>query len=413
MKNKSGEEEKKTEIKSEVEKDRYVKIQVIYLGLATFFMITAVSLISSNKPEFVQLKFTKGIATDLIISHYDTILYLAYLIVGILSGILANRTGKRKIFIMIGTFGAGLLFWLLVIIPGYEIMLILRFIQGSFTVLGWQILMTVLLDISNTKNRGRNMGIYGIFLALGMGIGPMIGGYIVKKLGDFAPYYIAVVLNFVALFITILFIKEPSSNKVKPSLKETFKVFKNNSELIIPGIYNFIDRLHMGFNLTILVLFIKNILELDPSIRGMVLGIYALPFILLQYPVGKLSDKHGRYKFLIPGSIGYGVVLCITGYVGSLSLGLLIMLYIFLGIFAGLTGPPSMALVGDIVDKENNAMAMGFFNFVGNLGIVIGPLIGALISDPFGYSIAYLIAGIIELISLAICILISLKYKKR
>ena len=401
----------KTEINSDAEKDRVVKTQVIYLGLATFFIITAVSLISSNKPEFVGLKFTDGDVNDLIVTNYDTVLYLAYLIVGILSGIIANRFGKRKIFIMIGTFGAGLFFWMLIIIPGYEIMLILRFIQGSFTVLGWQIIMTILLDISNTYDRGRNMGIYGIFLALGMGIGPMIGGYI-ADLGIFAPYYTAVALNFVALIITILMIKEPSSIKIKPSLKETFKVFKNNFELIIPGIYNFVDRLHMGFNLTILVLFMSA-LDLDPSLRGMVLGIYALPFILLQYPVGKLSDKHGRYKFLIPGSIGYGVVLCITGYVGSISLGLLIMLYIFLGIFAGLTGPPSMALVGDIVDKENNAMAMGFFNFVGNLGIVIGPLIGGIISFYFGYSFAYLCAGIIELISLTICILISRKYKKR
>ena len=225
MKNESREAELKTEINSDIEKDGNVKTQVIYLGIATFFIITAVSLISSNKPEFVALKFSNGIPNDLLISNYDTVLYLAYLIVGILSGIIANRSGKRKIFIMIGTFGAGLLFWLLIIIPGYETMLILRFIQGSFTVLGWQIIMTILLDISNTRDRGRNMGIYGIFLALGMGIGPMIGGYI-AELGIFAPYYTAMALNFVSLFITILMIKEPSSNKKKPSLKQTFKVFK-------------------------------------------------------------------------------------------------------------------------------------------------------------------------------------------
>ena len=60
MKYDSGEVEMKTEINSDTEKDRIVKTQVIYLGLATFFIITAVSLISSNKPEFVQFKFTDG-----------------------------------------------------------------------------------------------------------------------------------------------------------------------------------------------------------------------------------------------------------------------------------------------------------------------------------------------------------------
>jgi MFS family permease len=346
------------------------------------------------------------------VANFDTILYFAYLLIGILSGILANKFGKRRVFIIIGTFGAGILFLLLIIIPGYETILFLRFLQGSFTVLAWQILMTILLDISNTEDRGKNMGIYGIFLALGMGVGPMMGGFI-ADIDLFAPYYFAAALNFTAFVITLVFIKEPSSLKNKPSLIDALRVFRSNKELIIPGIYNFVDRLHMGFNLTILVLFIKNVLALDESIRGMVLGIYALPFILLQYPVGKLSDKYGRYKFLIPGSIGYGITLSLTGYFGSSSLEVLIALYVLLGIFAGLTGPPSMALVGDIVQKEDNAMAMGFFNFVGNVGIIVGPLIGALISDSINYVWAYFIAGIVELSALTVCVLISLKYEKR
>ncbi|MFX1449186.1 MAG: MFS transporter, partial [Promethearchaeota archaeon] len=148
-----------------------------------------------------------------------------------------------------------------------------------------------------------------------------------------------------------------------------------------------------------------------PELRGMVLGIYALPLIFLQYPIGKLSDKFGRYKPLIIGSLGYGIILSSIAFFGSYSFFILIILFVILGIFAGITTPPAMALVGDIVEKEENAIGMGFFNFVGNFGIIIGPLIAGYLITYSNFDFAFLIAGMIELISLGIILIILLKFK--
>jgi len=49
----------------------------------------------------------------------------------------------------------------------------------------------MILDISNSENRGKCLGIYGIFLAIAMGIGPMLGGMIAKY-GVFIPYYVGI-----------------------------------------------------------------------------------------------------------------------------------------------------------------------------------------------------------------------------
>lgn len=384
--------------------------KVLIIGFSTFLMIFSVSILHANEYEFIILRFP-GL-TLFEVSLFDSVLYISYLIIGIIIGILADYFGKRKIFIIAGSAGSIIFFSLMITATNYGILLIFRFLQGSFTVMGWQMLMTLVLDIASPENRGKFLGIFGIFLALAMGFGPMFGG-IIASYGVFIPYYVAIVVNVIVLIIVLLLLKDPSYLKKRPSFKENLTIIQRRPELIVPGIFNFVDRLHMGFIIFILPLFVQIVLGLGPEIRGMIMGIFVLPFVILQYPMGKLSDKYGRYKLLIPGSLGYGIILTLTGYFGLFGLGLLIGAFLILGVFSGITGPPSMALVGDIAEGKDNAMAMGFFTFVGNLGMVIGPLIGGFVADYGSFVLAFIIAGLIELISLGICLLFARKYRSK
>lgn len=383
--------------------------QSIISGMATCFTVVSVALLSSNKPEFITAKLGGIDPTPLQISNFDTVLYIAYLVAGILSGIVSNGLGRRKILVIVGSAVAAITFILLVIVPWYGWVLLIRFVQGCFTVLAWQVLMTIILDVSTKANRGKLMGIYGIFMAAGMGAGPVIGG-VIADIGTYMPYYVAALFNVGTLLVAFFLLKEPGELKQKPSLRDTFTTYKRHPEIIVPGIFNLIDRLHMGFKLAILPIFIKEILGLDPSLRGMVLGINALPFIILQYPIGKVSDKKGRFGMLIAGSIGFGITLSVIGYLGAFSLAALILLYILLGIFSGITGPPSSALLGDLVEKEDNAMAMGFFNMLGNIGIIIGPVFGGLLGTFSSYVLTFLVAGLIELGALGVCLLLARRF---
>lgn len=162
----------------------------------------------------------------------------------------------------------------------------------------------------------------------------------------------------------------------------------------------------MGFILVALPLFLTSVLGLPESLRGLALAIFATPFILLQYPMGRLSDRFGRYPILIAGSIPYGIVLAALGFIGAVGFLPLLFGLILLGVFSGITAPSALALVGDASDAEDSAMAMGLFNFSGNVGVTVGPLIFGyllLFSDFFA---TFIVAGAIEVISLAVVILI-------
>lgn len=377
--------------------------RVVLLGVLTLFAITAAAILHVNQPEFILDRFA-GI-TEFEYSLFDTTLYLSYLIIGITTGLLSDRWAKRRAFVLVGAAGSMVFYFLMTTTLSYPTLLFYRFLQGSFTVMAWQTFMTLAIDFSESHNRGRNMGIFGAFLALGMGLGPAIGGFI-ASIGVFIPYYTAVGLNAVVLVISLVGLRDPSITKTRPTLGQSFMLARKNPELIVPGIFNLFDRLHIGFILTALPFFLSVSLGLDESLRGMSLAIFAMPFIILQYPMGKLSDKHGRFRQLVVGSIGYGIVLSVVGIVGVFGFSLLLLMLAILGVFAGITSPPSMALVGDIVGQEDSAMGMGFFNFLGNLGITIGPLIFGVLMPIIGMSNAFVVIGLLELTTLVVNIIL-------
>ena len=373
--------------------------QIIVLGLLVLVTILAPALLHTNQYEFLMERLELNLLEA---SYFDTALYVSYLITGILTAILSNQIGKRKAFILLGSLGSAVFYFTMTTTFDYPLLLVFRFIQGSFTVLCWQILMTIVLDLSTSQNRGRNLGIFGMFLALAMGSGPVLGG-ILAGLGVLAPYYMASILSFFVFFVALIFLKEPTKLIPKPSLAENVGIVFRKPRLIIPAIFNFVDRFHIGFILYILPLFLPIVLHVEPELRGMVLGLFALPFIILQYPVGKWSDKIGRYQPLIIGSIIVGTMLTIMGFLGSFGLFAVIIGFIILGIGNGFTGPTAMALVGDTVELDDNAVGMGFFNLLGNIGIVMGPFVGGILAyseTQTAFVTAFIVAGLIEFMSL-------------
>ena len=92
---------------------------------------------------------------------------------------------------------------------------------------------------------------------------------------------------------------------------------------------------------------------------------------------------------------------------------LLTLLFILLGFANGFSGPPSMALVGDIAKSEDNATGVGFFNLLGNIGIILGPIVGGFLLTSTDIISVFVIAGLFELISLIIILTLFLTVFRR
>jgi DHA1 family tetracycline resistance protein-like MFS transporter len=329
---------------------------------------------------------------------------LAYLIFAPLWGLASDRLATRKPFIVFGFLGSGLMYALFGVIDNLELLLVLRFVQGSLSVMGWSILMASVLDWAGDRGRGRLMGMMGGSLILGVSLGAPVGGYISRFFGPRAPLMLAAIL-FILIALGSLSLPRHRVRNAPTRVSNILEALRRQPRLYLPMLFHFVDRFTVGFFVVIFPLYLDSMGATDPAVRGRYLSFFLLPFALLQFATGRLTDVIGPWKPLILGSFAYGVVLCAVGFA---DLATLWPIMVALGILAAVMFPPAIILTSIYSEPETRGTAMGAFNFAGSLGFAIGPMVGGWMFLAHGYSSAFLLSGVME-IALAIAAVLVLR----
>jgi MFS family permease len=334
----------------------------------------------------------RGSARDA--SLFFSIEMAAYILFAPLWGVLSDRAGRRKPLVVAGFLLTAPLYWAYALVQDVTSLLLLRFVQGACAVMGWSTLMAMVLDNTDDQRRGREMGLVGGSLILGVSLGAPIGGYLSRHLGARAPLEIAALL-FLGLGLGSLALAESPRVRARASLGEVLRTLRTRPRLLLPFAFHFVDRYTVGFFVVLFPLYLGSLGVHDPAVRGRYLALFLLPFALLQYWTGRISERTGAYPPLLWGSLCYGVVLCVVGYA---DLQALWFVMVALGVLASIMFPPALALTGELSDPRSRGSAMGGFNLFGSLGFAIGPVVGAWAYDLRGFGFAFLLAGALEIV---------------
>ncbi|WP_223068180.1 MDR family MFS transporter [Paenibacillus caui] len=122
---------------------------------------------------------------------------------------------------------------------------------------------------------------------------------------------------------------------------------------------------------------------------------------------GKLSDMYGRKRFFVFGLVAFmiGSILCgVATSITQLSLFRALQ-----GIGGGALMPIAFTIIFDLFPPESRGKATGLFGAVFGLSSIFGPLLGAFITDSFGWNWVFYINVPIGIVSF---ILIILFYKE-
>jgi len=111
---------------------------------------------------------------------------------------------------------------------------------------------------------------------------------------------------------------------------------------------------------------------------------------------GALADRYGRRLMVLRATFGGAIILALMGFVVNVQQ--LVVLRFIQGIFTG-TVPATMALVASTAPKERSGMAMGSLQTAVYLGVSLGPLLGGISGDTFGYRPSFWITGALLFIS--------------
>ncbi|QSG04549.1 MFS transporter [Halapricum desulfuricans] len=309
-------------------------------------------------------------------------------------GAISDATGRRVPWIVTGALGGAACYLALTAFPslglGFAAVLAVRVLGGALTIGAFSLAITMLMDLSH--RHGRNMGAAGIAIGLGAALGSVVGGRL-STVDPLAPLYAsAAVLALAALVVaTVPDRAVRSTDRVAGLVRR----LRDRRAFAIPYAFGFVDRMTAGFFSLVGVFYFGEVFGLDAGEIGLTLALFFVPFALLQYPLGSLSDRIGRFWPVVGGSIAYGLGIVAVGLAPTYAVAAALMVVV--GVFGALVSPTTMALVTDLAPAGESGTAMGGFNVFGSLGFLAGFLVGATAVETIGYLAAFALVGGLEL----------------
>ena|SRR5579883_2039529 len=165
--------------------------------------------------------------------------------------------------------------------------------------------------------------------------------------------------------------------------------------LFLAGLINYFDRTIVSVAMPV----IAADLHLSPQRMGVLLSAFFWSYALMQIPIGWLSDRL-NLRWLYAGCFALWSLTCgLTGFAGSL--GVLLLLRVFLGIGESVYLPGGIKMISILFPVEGRGLASGLMNCGTRAGLAFGaPLIAGLVVA-FGWQKAFFILGFTALLWLA------------
>jgi MFS family permease len=157
-------------------------------------------------------------------------------------------------------------------------------------------------DFSKSSNIGKFRGLYLMVINFSWVIAQMLSGSIIAKSSFHGIYLFSAGFIFLVSVVLILFLrdfKDPQYQKV-PILK-TMRVFLKNKSLSKIYLINLILKFFFAWMVIYTPIYLHEYLGFGWENIGFIFTIMLIPFVLLDYPLGRLSDKIGEKKLLIAG----------------------------------------------------------------------------------------------------------------
>ncbi|MFO7833421.1 MAG: MFS transporter [Halohasta sp.] len=331
--------------------------------------------------------------------------YGAFVSFAVVWGAASDALGRRAPLVVAGAIGGAASYLLLASLPalgvGFGGVLVVRVLGGAFTIGAFSLGITMLMDLAG--GNGRNMGAAGIAIGLGAALGSVAGGQL-AALSPFGPVYagaaVLAAAGLVAATVDETVTDETVAESASPAdarrgLGAAVETLRARPALGVPFAFGFVDRLTAGFFSLVGVFYFGDVFGLDAAGVGIALALFFLPFALLQYPLGSLSDRIGRFVPIVAGSVGYGLTIIAVGLAPTVEVAMGLM--VLVGVAGAFVAPATMAVVTDLVDPAERGVAMGGFNVFGSLGFLAGFLIGGVVGASTDYLTAFLVVGGLEI----------------
>lgn len=365
-------------------------------NLHVLFGVTLMAVlgVSSITPAFPEIMDTFGI-TQSQVGLLITVFTLPGVVLTPILGVLSDRYGRKTILTpALITFGvAG---GLCAFVADFQLLLLLRFVQGMGAAALGTLNVTVIGDIYSGRERSAALGYNSSVLSTATATYPGIGG-LLATFGWFYPFllpFLAIPVGFLVLF---------SLHNPEPSNEQPLTDFFGNvlgnlwTRLKSPKILGILSAslvafiILFGAQLAFLPILMSERFEAPSYVIGGILSGASLTTALTSSQLDRLTGYFAEKTLLKVAFVLYAAALVAAALVPEL--WLLLVPAVILGVANGINIPSIFSLLNEYAPSDNRGAFLSINGTILRLGQTVGPPFMSTVAGPLGLAGAYFAAA--------------------
>lgn len=331
-------------------------------------------------------------------------------IAGIIAAGFADKFDRKKMLLffyagfILGTFLCG-------IAPGYHFLLFARMITGLFGGVLFSVNMAIIADLFPLQVRGRVMGYVQMAFAVSQVAGIPVGLYFANQFGWHMPFLMIVGFCLVTAIAILRWMRpvnahlkeratqNPLAHLVKTASQKRYLVAFMSTVFLSTGGF-----LMMPYSSAFLV---RNV-GVSEQILPVVFIVAGLAGLFTGPLIGRWSDKIGKYRMFIGGSILATLMVLIITHLSITPLWEVLILNTLMYTAVTSRMIPTQALVSAVPDMMDRGAFMSINSSVQQLGGGIASLLGGWVisQNTAGQLVHYDMLGYVTIGAFLICILL-------
>ena len=280
--------------------------------------------------------------------------------------------------------------------------IIFRVIFGLAMVFSGALTMAMATEALPEGKIGSGIGVFSLFAVISTALGPMISLAFQERFGVPAAFILCGTFNTIGLALCFL-LRYPNEEKKKIRIDVRGAFAK---EAAMPSVLMFLLQLSAAGITSFLVLFVES-----RGVTGMPLYYAANCIVLavLRPFIGRISDRYGITRLLLPSIIIFAITLAFLPMVKST--GMLIGAAVLQAIGYGTAYPSAQALCMKLTPPEKHGAGSNTFYLCFDAGLFIGPTLAGAIKDAAGFGTMYIVSIVPLAAALIMVLLWSRKHK--
>ncbi len=295
-------------------------------------------------------------------------------------GVLSDRLGRRKPFVLLGTLVGALSCAVMLIAPQPWVLIVGRGLAGVGA--GCWVPLSVLLVANYPKDEVvKATGMAAALSGVGTTLASALGGQLAEVAGVRAPFWAGIGLGLAATGL-LAFIREPERVSGKPlAISALLGVGKVPLVLLSSILALFGQYISWAMTQSFVPIYAAE-LGANKAQLGWMMSVWQAANTLMAFGAGQLNARLG-IRWTV--TLGSALITLSTLLVPlTPAIGPLIASRLLHGVGQGLSYPVLMGSALLAVPEEKRGAAMGFFQAIYAIGMVAGPAVSGIFADQLG-----------------------------